>query len=88
MKKRYQDCTPIIKIWRMRYYLEVPLLWLWHQIKPLKVYIDEKPGEYETVFGKNLWRLLVGNAQFKMNWYYTMDEVMGRLKNIDSKDEV
>ena len=27
-EKRYQECNPLEKLWRMRHYLKVPFIWL------------------------------------------------------------
>ena len=35
-----------------------------------------------------LWRLLIGTAQGKMNWYYTQDEVMVFMKKKKYKKEI
>ena len=35
-----------------------------------------------------LWKLLIGTAQGKMNWYYTQDEVMVFIKKKKYKKEI
>jgi len=35
-----------------------------------------------------LWKLLIGIAQGKMNWYYTQDEVMFHIKKKKYKKEI
>ena len=82
--KRFQDCNRIIKIWRYRWYLLIPFRWLWFSlIQEFKVYRDDnKNGEwvhtdfYDVMGGIDLWKLLIGDAQIKMKWYHTHEEVM------------
>lgn len=86
--KRFQECNFIIKIWRYRYYLLIPIKFFYFNfIKSLKVYQDEfidnkviHTNNYQIIKNKQLWKLLIGTAQSKMNWYYTMDEVKMKLR--------
>lgn len=90
MKKevRYQDCNRLVKLWRLRFYLIVPMQFLFYNyIKEFRVYRDEliddeivHTDEYDVMRGKNLYRLLLGIAQGKMNWTYTMEEVKEKLE--------
>lgn len=91
--KRYQECNPLHKLFRMRWYLLVPFKFFYYTyIKEFKVYMDEViDGQYthtdkfEVYKGKNLWRLLVGDIQGKLNFYWTMDEVNEMLKEKKKK---
>lgn len=88
MKKRFQDCNKIEKAWRYRWYCAIPFVWLWHMtVKPFKVGIDAEDGshtdKFDTIKGKNLWKLLLGIMQGKMRWYYTWDEVKARVLRSD-----
>lgn len=77
--KRYQECNILEKIWRRRHYLALPFLYIYHNhLVAFMVYNDESE-DYYIVIGKNLWSLLVGIADCKMNWVYTMEEVKERL---------
>lgn len=87
--KRFQECGKIEKTWRYRWYLILPFQWVWHRyINPMVVYIDEYGEDlegvepivrYEIPKGKTLWKILIGNAQFRMRWFHTMDDIMNRL---------
>jgi hypothetical protein len=75
-KKRFQECNWYEKLWRYRFYLALPFQWLYHAtITPIVVNNDEG-GDPLVMNGRGLWKLLIGLAQIKMDWYYTMDEVM------------
>ena len=76
MSKRFQECNKIEKLWRYRWYLLLPLVWL--RIK-FSILIS-KNVEDLNMTNKNIWKLSKGLMQSKMKWYYTMDEVMGSLK--------
>jgi hypothetical protein len=88
-RKRYQECNRLIKLWRQRWYLLVPFKYLYHTyIKKIKVYHDKivdleliQTDEYSYITGKELWSLLVGSAQMKMNYYFTTEEVFNKLNN-------
>lgn len=87
-KKRFQECNKLTQIWRYRWYLLLPILWVWHSVvNPMKCYIDEVVDEkivctnkYEILKNKHLWKTLIGMIQSKMNWYYTMEEVRESIK--------
>lgn len=71
--KRFQECNKLIQIWRYRFYLLIPIYYILGLLKS-KI--------YKTKFhGKLYWSLLIGEAQIKMKWYYTSEEVFERLKN-------
>jgi hypothetical protein len=86
--KRFQECNIIEKFWRYRWYVAIPFIWLWYStFGKLKVYRDEyiegkyvHTNKYDVQRGVNLWRLLVGDAEIKMNWTYTMEEVQEKMK--------
>jgi hypothetical protein len=86
--KRFQECNKIEKLWRYRWYLTIPFLVLFYLIFPLRVYEDEEvdgklvhTDNYTVPNLKMLWRICVGTMQIKMNWTYTMEEVMDNLKD-------
>lgn len=69
---RYQECNILVKLWRRRYYLSIPFQVLYTRIKYMKKLSD---------FDKSiLWRTYEGEAQIKMKWTYTSDEVKESLK--------
>ena len=74
--KRFQECNKIEKLWRYRWYLLLPFVWL--RIK-FSILIS-KNVEDLNMTNKNIWKLSKGLMQSKMKWYYTMDEVMISLK--------
>jgi hypothetical protein len=76
MSKRFQECNKIEKLWRYRWYLLLPFVWL--RIK-FSILIS-KNVEDLNMTNKNIWKLSKGLMQSKMKWYYTMDEVMISLK--------
>jgi hypothetical protein len=87
--KRYQECNWIVKIFRMRFYLLVPFIFFWRSVfNPLKSYLDKiendkliQTDEYVILKGKELWKVLIGSAQFKMKYYYTSEEVFERIRS-------
>ena len=98
--KRFQECNLIEKGWRYRWYLLIPFQYVWYMcIKSFVVIeteFDEEKGhvidtnEIYNPRGKNLWRILIGSAQSKMKWYYTSEEVFGRLNekfDFDDKED-
>lgn len=89
--KRFQECNKLEKLWRYRYYLYIPFLFLYHTlIKKLVIHIDKfengkivPTGEVSYITGNILWSILIGDAQHKMKWYYEYYEIkdkFGRLK--------
>lgn len=79
--KRYKECNTLIKILRHRYYIPVLFKFIFNFVKPLEV-TDDVSGEKSYPKKKLLWQLLIGEAQFKMNYYYTFDEVKKNLDNL------
>jgi len=76
MTKRFQECNKIEKFWRYRWYLLLPFVWLRIKFSILTTKNTEELG----MTNRNIWKLSKGLMQSKMKWYYTMDEVMGSLK--------
>jgi hypothetical protein len=80
-EKRFQECNWLVKVWRYRWYIPIPFKWLWHTfVMKFKIYQHGSPTEYEVGRGKLLWDILKGDAQIKMNWTYTHEEVMEEIK--------
>jgi hypothetical protein len=74
---RFQDSNWLVKVWRYRWYIPIPFKWLWYTfVMKFKVYEHGSPMEYEVSKGKQLWSILIGDAQIKMKWYHTHEEVM------------
>ena len=88
--KRFQECNWVEKLWRYRWYILIPFKWVWYMyIKSFVVIgteINDESGFVEDTDetynpkGKELWKLLIGIAQGKMNWVWTYEEVFGRIK--------
>lgn len=96
-RKRFQECSKIVQIFRYRWYLLIPFKWLWYSyIKPFKVGKDElidgkliHTDKYFVLQGKELWSTLKGLAQGNMNWVWTMEEVIEKMNKkypVDSLD--
>jgi len=88
--KRYQDCNGLQKVWRRRWYITAPFIWIWRStVTSLKVYKDEtKDGkiihtnEYFIPKGKLLWDLIIGEIDCKMNYYWTSEEMEDKIYQI------
>jgi len=91
--KRFQDCNKLEKIWRYRWYILIPFQWVWYSsIIPLKIYQDKLENneiihtdECHIIRGRLLWKILKGNIQSNMNWYYTFEEVKETIDKLKNK---
>lgn len=63
MKKKFQDCNWIVKLWRYRWYLTIPFRYIW--IKWIR---------NNELHGSMVWAVLIGDAQIRMNWVYEYEE--------------
>lgn len=84
--KRFQECNRAEKLWRYRWYAIIPVKYLYYNyLRPFKVLelddIGNHTGSYRLK-GKNLWKILIGDAQGHMKWYYTMKEVRERIDKL------
>ena len=68
--KRFQDCNWIIKTWRYRWYLLIPIWTLLDCIKTRKLCFNF------------FWQINIGIAQCKMNWVYTQEEILDKLNRL------
>jgi len=62
MRTKFQDSNFLVKLWRLRWYVAIPfeyarIKWINRSVLP----------------GISLWKVLVGDAQIKMNWVYELD---------------
>jgi hypothetical protein len=75
--KRYQECRWPVRLWRRRHYLAVPvealLLWLKARAHYLNHPCSERPPRMRTF--SVAWGVAKGSAQFRMEWWYSMDEL-------------
>lgn len=93
--KRYQECNDFVKLWRKRWYLWACIKWLWFStIGEFRVFKDEvvdgvsiHTDEYDVMKGKNLWKLLLGDAQGNMAFYWTHEEVQQKFKQLSCDHE-
>ena len=84
--KRFQNCNKLEKIFRYRWYLMIPLLWTWYSTF-LNLNLTSDENETESLKGSLLWSILLSKMQFKMNWYYTNDEVFNEINKKYGKQE-
>ena len=78
--KRFQESNILVKIFRYRWYLIVPFKWLWYNyVSDFNIY-DDDDGKPVAIKGNMLWHLLIGDAQSKMNWTYTSEEILDIIK--------
>ena len=75
--KRYQDCNSITKLWRKRWYILAPFIFIKHYIY-YRCNRTEKAWYDHTL----LWSITISELQMdKMKFYWTHDEVIERIKN-------
>jgi len=74
LKKRYQNCNIVEKIWRRRWYLLIP----YHTFR--FYYYTRKKSSFRMSL-RHCYKLAVGMAQYKMNWMYGWKEVKERIEN-------
>jgi hypothetical protein len=67
---RYQFQPWYIKLWRRRHQLVIPYMTFRY------CWVGDWPG-IDT--WKLAWRVAVGEADYRMNWLYTLEEVKERL---------
>jgi len=72
MSNRFQDQKWYVKLWRYRWYLRVPYDTLRIYIKNRKTHKDEFYVAYS---------IAMGEAHYRMNWLYSMEEAMKVLEN-------
>ena len=72
--KRYQESNKITKLWRRRWYLLIPFKFIYSYVR---YFFAE--SEYK-LSAKQKWSIFTGEAQYKMKWYYTTEEVFDRIK--------
>jgi hypothetical protein len=82
-EKRYQESNWLVKLSRLRFYVYIPFKWFMYQFTTPFIITDDMTGDKEVIGGKLLWRILKGDAQGDMQWYYTMDEVKAEFKTMD-----
>jgi hypothetical protein len=67
--KRFQECNKLIQLWRYRWYLCIPFWFIGN------IYTKKNWKNRNLV-----WKILIGEAQSKMNWVYTSEEVFSKIK--------
>lgn len=66
---RYQYQSWYIKLWRLRWYLYIPIDILFSYLHDLFLSKSYKESLH------NKWSIAVGMAQLRMNWVYDLEEV-------------
>jgi hypothetical protein len=79
--KRYQDCNFLVRIYRRRHYLSIPLISFvgWYSNR------KSKKDKFYLSF-KDWWGLSEGLAQSRMNWVHDWKDVKKRLLNNRDKN--
>ena len=84
--KRFQECNKIQKLWRYRWYLSIPFVFLWRKIS-FEIFEDDvvngevkATGETIDVNNAALWGICIGDAQIKMEWWHTSEEVKEKME--------
>ena len=75
LNSRFQDQPWHIKLWRYRYYLCVP-----YYATIYRYCSNRAEKEWKCAFS-----IAIGDAQIKMKWFYTIEEVKERLKGKKEK---
>ncbi len=70
MKKRFQECSKIVQIWRLKDRLFIPF-------RVLKLWIKSNPFKCSI---KLCYLVLRGESDINIEYYYTFDEVKESLK--------
>lgn len=68
---RFQDQVWYVKLWRYRWYLRVPF-------HTLRLYFKSKMANKDLRLS---YSIAMGEAHYKMNWLYSMEEAMKVLEN-------
>ena len=76
--KRFQECSRVVKIFRYRWYILIPFQFVWYYLKCffIDLFAEKQNNEPYQPKGANLFKILVGEAQGKMKWYHTSDEII------------
>jgi hypothetical protein len=71
MSDRFQDQPWCVKLWRYRWYFRVPY-------DTLRIYFNSKMANKELGLA---YSIALGEAHYRMNWLYSMEEAMRVLEN-------
>jgi hypothetical protein len=75
--KRYQECNKLTKLWRKRWYILAPFIFISHYIYYRRNRTEKKWYDIEL-----LWSIVIGNLQVRrMKFYWESDELLERIKN-------
>jgi hypothetical protein len=76
MSNRFQDQPWYIKLWRYRWYLSIPF-------RMIRIYLaNTKKLDNDLYFA---YSLAMGEAHYKMKWFYTVEEAIKILENKNKK---
>jgi len=79
--KRYQECNFLEKIWRTRWYLVLPFIFLYEYTK-----YSYKTKTFDKYGANLIWSINVSILQLdKMNYYWESEEVFSRIKTVIEK---
>lgn len=75
--KRYQECNKLTKLWRKRWYILAPFMFIGQYI-----YYRSNRTEKNWYDIEILWSIVIGDLQIKrMKYYWTSEEVFENIKN-------
>ena len=80
-KTRYQDCSPLVQLWRCRHLIPIPFQYLYQK---WMIYVGGTFNE-DPIGNSMIWSTLTSEAEIKMNFYWTRDEVQKSCE--DSKSD-
>lgn len=72
-ERRFQECNWLEKLWRYRWYVPIPFKWSYLVVRN---FLSPKRN---GVSSRQLYGLMIGDAQCAMKWYYTQAEVEQRI---------
>lgn len=70
---RFQDCPWWIRLWRRRHYWRVPIV-LW-RLRRARWGMDDPDDPEQPITWQEAWAIAIGEAQVRMEWWYTWREV-------------
>jgi hypothetical protein len=75
--KRYQECNRLTKLWRKRWYILAPFMFIGYYI-----YYRFNRTEKNWYDIELLWSIVIGKLKVdKMKFYWTSEEVFENIKN-------
>jgi len=78
--RRFQECNWLVRLYRYRWYLTIPFKWVFY-------YLKCRISGNKELTGNDLFKILVGDSQIKMGWYYTEEEIKKEIDKIINRIE-